>query len=354
VRRLVIALAVLLPAAFTIAADPPDPVVESLPDFEDARPEVHQRAIDRLIETADAARVLKMARIGVDVPASDDAERVRYGGAAYGIELARRYAATELGSVARWMTLEELMRSAWKGHATSVLRRAGLSERDAARVLIERAQARLACQECFDQALADDHAQNVAVAEVARRGHAVVPQALGVLAVAPWIAASGWPEGPTVMKQRVAVKIVTMAKARVAVPYLLQHVDAPSAMLQFDVLRALTELTGDAAWAASDLSKLDALSAQRTAWWKREGSAYGEAARWFALDGLQLAADYQFAVVRGSKVDPYQVDASPNPLAHLFKTIELLTGRQAPDDRGIPCTRLWDVVEAIRHFEGLE
>lgn len=357
-RHVAIALAVLLCLSPSWAGESPDPVMNAYSYFEDARPEMHQPAIALLIEKGDAARLAEARGVHRDEWAADSRERVAYDGVAYGIDVAQRYAAAEAGSVSRWMILDEVMRSAWRVHVGAVLRRAGLTALDAARVLAERAQAELACEECFATALADQKTQDLAIADATRKGNAIVPHALAVLGIPPWIAFAGWPAGPTVIHQRLAVRILTALKAKVAVPYLLLHVDAPSAMLQFDVLRALAQLTGDDKWSAQDVSKGAELAARRLAWWKLNGKGYAEGARWCALTGLAVAAEFLVSTGLTSKPAANLGDESPDPVAHLLGCLEWLTGDTDPAYRSENPDSAFGrghyVAAAIRHLQGLD
>ncbi|MFO0933663.1 MAG: hypothetical protein U1E39_13275 [Planctomycetota bacterium] len=357
-RTLAIALTVLLRLSPSSAGEAPDPVMSAFSYFEDARPEMQQPAINLLIEKGDAARLAQARQAHRDDHSADSRERVAYDGVAYCLDVARRYAASEAGSVSRWMILDELMRSGWRAHVGAVLRRAGLTALDAARVLSERAQAELAYQECSGAALGDQKAQDLAVASAARWGNAIVPHALGVLAIPPWIAVAGWPAGSIVMQQRLAVRVLTALNARVAIPYLLVHVLGPSAMLQFDVLHALAQLTGDTAWDGRDLSNLSELATQRLAWWKREGKAHAEGARWCALAGLSVAADFAASASLNSTPSPANLDGSPDPVMHFFGCLEWLTGYPEPVHKGVvgadAFVRSLQISDAIRHFQGLD
>lgn len=354
---LALTLAVSMGPSPSWAGDAPDPVMSAYSYFEDARPELQQPAIELLIERGDVARLAEARRAHGDDWTADSPTRVAYDGVAYGIDVARRYAAAEAGSVSRWMILDELMRSAWRAHVGAVLRRAGLTALEAARVLAERAQAELACQECFATAARDERTQELAVADALRRGNAIVPHALAILAISPWIAFAGWPEEPTVLRQRLATRILAGAKATVAVPYLLVHVDAPSAMLQFDVLRALSELTADGTWGAKDLDPAD-LASRRLGWWKLHGKGHADGARWFALSGLAIATNYLAWAELTSKPAATSGDESPEPVAHLLGCVEWLTGYTVPRYRSESPDSAFGrghyVAVAIRHFQGLE
>lgn len=356
-RTLAIALTVLLCLSPSSAGEAPDPAMNAISYFTDARAERMQPAIDLLIEKGDAARIA-VARPNAREASSEGPERMAYDGVSYCIDVARRYAATDAGSVSRWMTLDELMRSGWRGHVAAVVRRAGMTPLDAARVLAERAEAELAVQECFAAALGDEKAQELAVASAARRGNAIVPHALAVLAISPWIASAGWPGGSTVMHQRLAVRILTALNARVAIPYLLLHVDAPSAMLQFDALRALTLLTGDDSWATKDISKGAELAGHRAVWWKLHGKDHATGARWCALTALAVATEFLVSLELTRKSAANPADESPEPVAHLLGCLEWMTGYTAAgfreDDDDSAFGRGHYVADAIRHFQGLD
>lgn len=357
-RTPAIALALLFCLPPSWAGEAPDPVTNAYSYFEDARPEMSQPAIDLLIAAGDSAQLAQARQAHRDDSPADSRERVAYDGVAYGLDVARRYSAAEAGSVSRWMILDELMRSAWRSQVNAVLRRAGLTALDAARVLAERAEAEVVCQECLAAALADQKAQDLAVAQATRKGNAVIPHALAVLAIPPWIALAGWPGGFTVMQQRLAVRMLTALNARVAVPYLLVHVDGPSAMLQFDVLHALAQLTGDDAWNRRDLSSLPDLAAHRLAWWKREGKGHADGARWCALAGLDVAADFAASAWINSKPAPATLGESPDPVVQFFGCLEWLTGYPEPVHKGVVAAdafvRSLQIADAIRHFQGLD
>lgn len=334
-----------------VADDANDRSANALSAVADDRPSIHRRAMEVLIEDADAGHVDAARGAATSV-----ALRSRLDGVAYGIDVARRFASAEAGSVARWMTLEEWMRSDGACGVRAVLRRAGLADGVAARVLSERAEAARACHECLDEALAvgDTPARDEVVAKAARSGAAVVPHAVAALAIPPWIAAAGWPGGPTVIRQRMAVRLLVALRARVAVPALLLHVDAPSAFLQFDVLRGLADLSGDAAWKAVEVSQTDVLRARRVEWGRREGRKDRDAVRWVGLEALRATADYLAAAAWTSRRRPAAIEGAPDPVAELFAALEAVSGYTPPTkggDAGDVHAALERVVAAVRHFE---
>jgi hypothetical protein len=141
----------------------------------------------------------------------------------------------------------------------------------------------------------------------------------------------------------------------VAVPYLLVHVDAPSAMLQFDVLRALSG-------SRRTEPGVPKTSIPRT-WlrgaWVVEAPREGTRRRRevVALSGLAIATNYLAWAELTSKPAATSGDESPEPVAHLLGCVEWLTGYTVPRYRSESPDSAFGrghyVAVAIRHFQGL-
>lgn len=327
--RLLRALPLVFAVAHPVAAEEPaSPLVQAQIWLTHEDAAVWQRAIDILVRRAEAGSLVE----GERVTASDEIRQRRRGALAL-ILAAKRLGAAQQGSTQRFLALEEVLRSPWAAHVDALLERAGLSATEAARLLAERAAARAAYETYLEQAWASFNDPTVAVATATKVGSALVPHLLESLSVSPWLAHQGWPPGPSVMRQRMSVWALKALRTREAVPYLLLHVDAPSATLQWDAWDALQSLTGDKAWAPDQGTlSVEVARTQRARWWAREGAAHAAAARWLALDALRSASDYLVALRADPQHrSPVGSDGAPDPLVELFAVLHLLCALPTAD-----------------------
>lgn len=307
-------------------AAPPDPLAQAVTWLGHADGAVRQRAFDVLVERADAARLVDPTS-----PAPTPLVREALHGARYLVGLAERLKAAPAGRTARYVVLEEALRSSWSAHVEALLARAGLGPADARRLLAERAAARVAYDAYFEAAWESMMDPRAAVAAAVKVGPALVPHLVAPLAVAPWLTLEAWPQGEIAIRQRMSCWALQALRSPEAVPYLLAHVDAPSATLQFDVLTALAAITGDATWKV-DVGATDRLRALRTSWWARAGKPHASAARSWGLDALREATAYLVTVTS----DPGQrrsvgADGGPDPLRDLCDRLRGLGVSALPD-----------------------
>ncbi len=335
------------------AGDAPDPVSQALRLVGDARPELREAALRALVVGAPRERVEAARR---DAAASGPQAAERLAGlarASHLIGVASRYAAAPAESVERWMWLEEAHADGGSLAGDAMLVRAGLGGEERERVLAARSTARADVLAYLDAAYAQAFDPAPVVGAAAKRGRAQVPALLRVLAGSPW---REWPAGLRVMNQRFACGLLEALGAREAVPYLLMHVRAPSAWLQFDVLRALGTLTGDPAWTREPTTgrdRFEEVVAYAPTFWTREGAAHAAAARWLALDALAHERDWRLS----RAADPTHrenagVDGGPDPHEWVFGFLVGLGAVERPAAAGAsaaePLSELVDALARLR------
>lgn len=313
------------------AEQPPDPVAQGLLLLADPRADVHEPALCALVAGAPPERI-EAALKGAPTPETlDRLERARHL-----IRVAASFAAAPAEGATRWMWLEEALSEGGGACAHAMLRRAGQPPLAAQRLLAEREAARGATQEYLAAAYENAFSPGPVVATAARRGASLVPHLLRLLASGPW---REWPPGLRVMNQRFACWLLQALKPLEAVPYLLLHVSAPSATLQFDVLETLRALTGDPAWAMESRggSAFDAAVAHVVPFWKRNGAALAGPARWMALDSLRHERDYLVsrAADPGHRENMF-VEGAPDPHEWLYDFLARLGIYQRPSRAGLP------------------